>query len=227
MTGKTIVIGVAVFGAGFVTGWAARALVKKKNDELSSNPEKYEPKNNDSVIRISMDADEYAHYKHLVNKYDTMFTKEEKEAIETANAESESPSEEDDDDEIVPLYGDPYDNYIDYEPTNPYGEDPEDYEEEGNTKVKKKNVWPYEIDVNDFDSENGYTKSSLEYYKNNVLIDEDGTEISNAGSLIGNGVLKDLISSKSVAYVRNENLEIDYEISYINEDYESYEDWED
>ena len=93
--------------------------------------------------------------------------------------------------------------------------------------MQKKNVWPYEIDVEEYENDNGYTKSTLEYYKKNVLIDEDGSEITNAGSIIGSGVLKNLMISKGIAYVRNENLGIDYEIAFINETYESYDDYDD
>ncbi len=223
MTGKSIAIGVVIFGAGFITGWAARALVKQKNEELTNEE--------DNTIKIKMDAEEFDKWHNVKRDYEAAtFTEYEKKKIEEAAAENESPSEDDDedeDDDIEPRfdYGkDPYDDYVDYRPVNPYGEDPEDHEEEGNEKLHKKNIWPYEITVDEFEEHNGYTKSTLEYYKNNVLIDEDGSEITNAGSIIGSGVLKNLMVSKDVAYVRNEALQIDYEIAFVNENYESYDD---
>ena len=223
MTGKSIAIGVVIFGAGFITGWAARALVKQKNEELTNEE--------DNTIKIKMDAEQFDKWHNVKRDYEAAtFTEYEKKKIEEAAAENESPSEDDDedeDDDIEPRfdYGkDPYDDYVDYRPVNPYGEDPEDHEEEGNEKLHKKNIWPYEITVDEFEEHNGYTKSTLEYYKNNVLIDEDGSEITNAGSIIGSGVLKNLMVSKDVAYVRNEALQIDYEIAFVNENYESYDD---
>lgn len=222
MTGKSIAIGVVIFGAGFITGWAARALVKQKNEELTNEE--------NNAIKIKTDSESFDRWQNLKHDYEAAtFTESEKEAIEEAAAENESPSEDDDgdDEDIEPRfdYGkDPYDDYVDYRPVNPYGEDPEDYEEEGNEKLHKKNIWPYEITVDEFEEHNGYTKSTLEYYKNNVLIDEDGSEITNAGSIIGSGVLKNLMVSKDVAYVRNEALQIDYEIAFVNETYESYDD---
>jgi len=232
MTGKSIAIGVVIFGAGFITGWAARALVKQKNEELNDEKESEKQGNNIYIKNITKEDKDRIINDYISKKYrQETFSDVEKEAIEEAAAENESPSEEDDeDDEIEPRfdYGkDPYDDYVDYRPVNPYGEDPEDYEEEGNEKLHKKNIWPYEITVEEFEEHNGYTKSTLEYYKNNVLIDEDGSEITNAGSIIGSGVLKNLMVSKDVAYVRNEALQIDYEIAFVNETYESYDDDDD
>lgn len=231
MNGKTFAICTGVFAAGFVVGWAAGALIKSKNEELKDN--------NAEIIPDEIRSEDS--FDHFRKRYDTItyseldkrYSEDEVDAIETAAAEAESPSEDDDDDEEPDSESsnnneyDPYDDYVDYKPVNPYGEDPEDYEEEGSGRMHKKNVWPYEIDVEEYENDNGYTKSTLEYYKNNVLIDEDGSEITNAGSIIGSGVLKNLMVSKGVAYVRNENLGIDYEIAFINETYESYDDYDD
>ena len=231
MNGKTFAICTGVFAAGFIAGWAARALVKSKNEELKDNnaeiiPDEIRSENSFDKFRKPYDTITYSE----INK---RYSKDEVDAIETTAAEAESPSEDDDDDEEPDSESsnnneyDPYDDYVDYKPVNPYGEDPEDYEEEGSSRMHKKNVWPYAIDVEEYENDNGYTKSTLEYYKNNVLIDEDGSEITNAGSIIGSGVLKNLMISKGIAYVRNENLGIDYEIAFINETYESYDDYDD
>ena len=231
MTAKVIFACVGCAAVGFVAGWGARALVKKKNEELTNNDH---PK-----VKISLDEDETELVDNLYRKRygHSIFSKEEKEAIEEANAEAESPSEdEEDDSDYADDYSsapyDPDDDYDDYKPQTRYDqfaedEDDDEDDDEEDVPVRKKNVWPYEITINEFEEDNDFIKSTLEYFKNNVLIDEDGSEITNPGSIIGSGVLKNLLISKDTAYVRNENLEIDYEIIYVGENYERYEDDED
>lgn len=230
MTAKVIFACVGCAAVGFVAGWGARALVKKKNEELTNNDH---PK----VVKINLDEDETELVDNLYKKRygRSIFSREEKEAIEEANAEAESPSEDEEDD---PDYADDYssapynpdDDYDDYKIEPRYDQldtDDDEDEDEEDTRVRKKNIWPYEITVEEFEEDNDFYKSTLEYFKNNVLIDEDGSEITNPGSIIGSGVLKNLLISKDTAYVRNESLEIDYEIIYVGENYERYEDDED
>lgn len=230
--GKIIFACVGCFSLGFLGGWAARELVKKKNKEL-----KEENKLSNSFIN---DKDE--NQISIVNDYISkkyrgeIFSESELDAIEEANAESESPSEdyEEGNPETDPDYSedyasapyDPDDDYDDYKVQPRYDQYSDDNEEEDeeDVKVHKKNIWPYEITVDEFDEDNGFSKSTLEYYKNNVLIDEDGDEITNPGSIIGSGVLKQLLISNDIAYVRNESLEIDYEIIFVGENYERYDD---
>lgn len=227
MTTKVIFACVGCAAVGFVAGWGARALVKKKNEELINNDH---PK-----VKISFDEDETELVDNLYKKRygRSIFSSEEKEAIEEANAEAESPSEDEEDDSD---YADDYssapynpdDDYDDYKPQTRYDQFAEDEDDdEEDVPVRKKNIWPYEITVDEFEEDNDFIKSTLEYFKNNVLIDEDGSEITNPGSIIGSGVLKNLLISKDTAYVRNESLEIDYEIIYVGENYERYEDDED
>lgn len=231
--GKVIFACVGCAAVGFVAGWGARALVKKKNEELEEN-------NHDKIkIKIDLaDPDEAEWADNLYRKRygNSIFSESEKDAIEQANAESEAPSEEDyeeGDPETDPDYAedyasapyDPDDDYDDYKPMPRYDQtgedyDEDDYESEEVHTMHKRNVWPYEISVDEFEEDNDFSKSTLEYFKNNVLIDEDGSVIKNPGSLIGNGVLKNLMVSKKEAYVRNESLEIDYEIIYVDENYE-------
>lgn len=232
MTAKCIFACVGCTAVGFIAGWGARALVMKKNEELM---------NNDSDVKSDLDEDKTESTYDICRKRygGSMFSKEEKDAIEEANAEAESPSEdEEDNSENNNDYADDYssapynpdDDYDDYKIEPRYDQwdtDDDDDEDEEDTKVYKKNIWPYEIDAEEFEEDNDFSKSTLEYFKNNVLIDEDGSEITNPGSIIGSGVLKSLLYSKSVAYVRNESLEIDYEIVYVDENYERYEDDED
>lgn len=230
MTAKVIFACVGCAAVGFVAGWGARALVKKKNEELANGDN---PK-----VKISLDEDETKLVDNLYRKRygHSIFSDSEKDAIEQANAESEAPSEKDyeeGDPETDPDYADDYssssydpsDDYDDYRPRyDQYANDEDEEIDEEEPEVRKKNIWPYEIDAEEFEEYNGFSKSTLEYYKNNVLIDEDGSEITNPGSIIGSGVLKNLLVSKDVAYVRNENLEIDYEIVYVGENYERYDD---
>lgn len=229
MTAKVIFACVGCAAVGFIAGWGARALVKKKNEELTNNDH---PK-----VKISLDEDETELVDNLYKKRygRSIFSSEEKEAIEEANAEAESPSEdEEDDSDYAEDYSsapyNPDDDYDDYKIEPRYDQwatDDDEDEDEEDTRVHKKNIWPYEITVEEFEEDNDFSKSTLEYFKNNVLIDEDGSEITNPGSIIGSGVLKNLLVSKDTAYVRNESLEIDYEIIYVGENYERYEDDED
>ena len=228
MTVKVIFACVGCSAVGFVAGWGARALVKKKNEEL-----KEENKLSNSFIN---DENQIS----IVNDYISkryrgdIFSESEKDAIEEANAESEAPSEDEEGDpETDPDYAEDYssspynpdDDYDDYKPQTRYDQFAEDEDDdEEDVSVRKKNIWPYEITVDEFEEDNDFSKSTLEYFKNNVLIDEDGDEITNPGSIIGSGILKKLLSSKDTAYVRNESLEIDYEIIYVGENYERYED---
>jgi len=234
MTAKVIFACVGCTALGFVAGWGARALVKKKNEELMEESAPEEKK----VVRVHMDEDEFNKFSgktinKIFNPYrGSMFSETEQEAIEEANAEAESPSEEDeDDDDYAEDYSsapyDPDDDYDDYKPQpryDQYADDDDEDESEEDVKPVRKNVWPYEITLEEFEEDNGFSKSNLEYYKNNILIDEDGSEITNPGSIVGSGVLKTLLRTKGVAYVRNESLEIDYEIDFVNENYERYDD---
>lgn len=248
MTAKVIFACVGCAAVGFVAGWGARALVKKKNEELEENHNKLkvmgvdlaeEQGNNIYIKNITKDDEDRIINDYISKRYrQETFSDVEKEAIEEANAEAESPSEdyEEGDPETDPDYADDYssapydpdDDYDDYKPQTRYDQFAEDEDDdEEDVPVRKKNVWPYEITVDEFEEDNDFAKSTLEYFKNNVLIDEDGSEITNPGSIIGSGVLKNLLVSKDIAYVRNESLEIDYEIIYVGENYERYEDDED
>lgn len=241
MTAKVIFACAGCFAIGFTAGWAARALVKKKNEELKNNHSN-EPK----IMGIDLAKDKISEddQNRIINDYiskrycQETFSDTEKEAIEQANAEAESPSEdyEEGDPETDPDYSDDYssapydpdDDYDDYKPQTRYDQFPEDEDDdEEDVPVRKKNIWPYEITIEEFEEDNDFSKSTLEYFKNNVLIDEDGSEITNPGSIVGSGVLKKLLVNKDTAYVRNESLEIDYEIIYVGENYERYEDDED
>lgn len=240
MTAKVIFACAGCFAIGFTAGWAARALVKKKNEELKEDHHNM-PK--EMHADFAKDRDVTVNEDLIINNYiskryrQETFSDTEKEAIEQANAEAESPSEDEEGDpETDPDYADDYssapydpdDDYDDYKPQTRYDQFPEDEDDdEEDVPVRKKNVWPYEITVEEFEEDNDFSKSTLEYFKNNVLIDEDGSEITNPGSIIGSGVLKNLLVSKDTAYVRNESLEIDYEIIYVGENYERYEDDED
>lgn len=235
MTKRKIIFAcVGCFSLGFIGGWAARELVKKKNKELTIENEKSESEN---FMEDKIHEDEQTSIinNYISKRYRTeTFSDTEKEAIEEANAEAESPSEDEEGDpETDPDYAEDYssapynpdDDYDDYKPQTRYdqfAEDEDDNEED--VPVRKKNIWPYEISVDEFEEDNGFSKSTLEYYKNNVLIDEDGDEITNPGSIIGSGVLKQLLISNDIAYVRNESLEIDYEIIFVGENYERYDD---
>lgn len=66
----------------------------------------------------------------------------------------------------------------------------------------------------------GYMAVSLEYYSDGVLL--DGTEIIDDASkddLVGIENLALLCEAHPIVWVRNDNLKVDYEIAYIDEDF--------
>lgn len=75
---------------------------------------------------------------------------------------------------------------------------------------------PYEIDEDTFNrGESGYSQATYIYYsKDDVLIDENDpqTILFNRETLIGEDVLNQFDESDGVIYVRNPNLQLDFEI---------------
>lgn len=244
------IIAISIFSAlvGAAAGWAARGYVYEKNKELQegnivdNNPD-YIP-NEEDYEKVNKIVSETGYSNTVIKFNNQSYSQEEQEAIEEANAESAAPSDDDEDDNYDDQYEededaydddtveyyDPQDDMDDYAPVIPNGYDEyvddddfdEDDEDEPETKIINKTVWPYEIDEQDFDAPNEYDKSTLEFYKNRILIDEDGSEITNPGAIVGDGILKHLLLAGGKAYVRNEPLEIDYEIIFVDEEYERY-----
>ena len=240
---KKIVL-VSIFSAlvGAAAGWAARGYVYEKNKEIQEgdivdNTPDYIPNEDDyDTVNNIVSRKEYGN--KLFKQDYIEYSDKEKEAIEEVNAESEAPTEDEDNEDYDDEYEEeecweyynPQEDMDDYAPVVPNGydeyvddDDFDEYdEEEPVSKIINKTVWPYEIDENDFDAPNEYDKSTLEFYKNRILIDEDGSEITNPGAIIGDGILNRLLVSGGKAYVRNEPLEIDYELIFVDEDYERY-----
>lgn len=85
------------------------------------------------------------------------------------------------------------------------------------TVPKKKG--PYLIDRGG-EEFGGYMAVSLEYYSDGILL--DGTDVidnNDADEIVGIGNLTLLSNDKPLIWVRNEARRVDYEISYIDEDY--------
>lgn len=91
--------------------------------------------------------------------------------------------------------------------------------EEGGAKAVAKN--PYVISPYDFGELDGYKQISLTYYADDILEDDDGEIVRDADELIGVGSLNTFgeYEDDSV-FVRNERLQVDFEIL---RDYRTYE----
>ena len=84
---------------------------------------------------------------------------------------------------------------------------------------KKKGEHPYIIDQGG-EEFGGHMAVSLEYYSDGVLL--DGTEVIDDASkddLVGIENLALLCESHPIVWVRNDKLQVDYEIAYIDENF--------
>ena len=82
----------------------------------------------------------------------------------------------------------------------------------------------YVITPEDYASREGYEAESLYYYKNGILTDEDDNVIPNMEELVGEDAVNHFGKyEEDVIHIRNDDLETDYEIQYIDEDFEPIE----
>lgn len=83
-----------------------------------------------------------------------------------------------------------------------------------------KETYAYEIDEDEFGNDHDYTTYSLDYYADGTMLDETGNVVEDPIHLVGGDVLDGLNISNPTAYVRNDITKTDYEICYIDADYE-------
>lgn len=78
----------------------------------------------------------------------------------------------------------------------------------------------YIITPEEYASKEGYEAESLYYYKNGVLTDEDNNVILNMEELVGSDAVNHFGKyEEDVIHIRNDDMETDYEIQYIDEDF--------
>lgn len=82
----------------------------------------------------------------------------------------------------------------------------------------------YIITPEEYASREGYEAESLYYYKNGILTDEDDNVIPNIEELVGSDAVNHFGKyEEDVIHIRNDDLETDYEIQYVDEDFEPIE----
>ena len=110
---------------------------------------------------------------------------------------------------ITRIYGHQFDLYSSEPKEEPIKEDPE------------KETYSYPIDEDEFGMDQEYTTYSLDYYADGCLVDETGNLVDDPIHLVGGDILDDLSDRKiDVGYVRNDITKTDYEICYVNANYE-------
>ena len=81
-------------------------------------------------------------------------------------------------------------------------------------------TYAYEISQEEFGEDAEYTTYSLDYYADGNLVDETGNIVDDPVHLVGGDVLDDISITNPVAYVRNDITKTDYEICFVDSDYE-------
>ena len=110
---------------------------------------------------------------------------------------------------LTRIYGHQFDLYSSEPKEEPIKEDPE------------KETYSYPIDEDEFGMDQEYTTYSLDYYADGCLVDETGNLVDDPIHLVGGDILDDLSDRKiDVGYVRNDITKTDYEICYVNANYE-------
>lgn len=108
-------------------------------------------------------------------------------------------------DALFRVYGRAYDIYSEPEKPAP---DPD------------KETYAYEIPVEEYGEDPDYTTYSLDYYADGNLVDETGNIVDDPVHLVGGDVLDSVCMSNPTAYVRNDITKTDYEICFVNSEYE-------
>lgn len=85
---------------------------------------------------------------------------------------------------------------------------------------QKKDIYP--IPPDEFGDEENYDRVTYYYYNDGVVADEDGDRVMDLEEKIGDGL--DYLGEyePDSSYVRNDNLETDYEILAVDEKYTDY-----
>ena len=112
---------------------------------------------------------------------------------------------------ITRIYGHQFDLYS----------EPEVKIDEHQQKDPEKETYSYPIDEDEFGMDHDYTTYSLDYYADGSLVDETGNLVDDPVHLVGGDILDDLSDRKiDVGYVRNDITKTDYEICYVDANYE-------
>lgn len=109
---------------------------------------------------------------------------------------------------ITRIYGHQFDLYSEPKEEERIKEDPE------------KETYSYPIDEDEFGMDRDYTTYSLDYYADGTMLDETGNVVDDPIHLVGGDVLDGLSISNPTAYVRNDITKTDYEICYVDANYE-------
>lgn len=199
--------GVAIAGAGGYFGW--RKWKKKKAEKTDQRPieveyfpyKSEETRKNEIKEAVLRDEDDKKRDEMTVNKQ--KFAGEVRgyfagdaakdQNFEAYLAEMEGPEEEDDEDLEV-----------------------------DETDISSRSEGPYPITAGEFcNTRTYYDKASLNYFaEDNVVADDRDEILENADRILGDLQAAFRESrSPAIAYIRNEELEIDYEISYVDGSY--------
>lgn len=134
------------------------------------------------------------------------------------------------------------DNYKEMEEPIPMEDDINDededlYDEDGNmigdpniedgdgdnvVNEEDENSKPYVISQQEFDSDDGYSKSSLAYYEDDKVLANENDYVLNIEEIIGLDSLDhfgDMSGDPTVVYVRNLSLNSDYEVQLVHGSY--------
>ena len=122
-----------------------------------------------------------------------------------------------------------------------YVKDDSDYDEDGNVipeeveedetvedltaEQNRDYIKPYCISANEYEEDNGYIKSHLNYYEgDDTLADDDDKIIHHIDDAIGDDFINhfgDMSGDASITFIRNEKYSIDYEVQLVHGSYKS------
>lgn len=104
--------------------------------------------------------------------------------------------------------------------TRIYGRTYSVYEEPSPREDPNDETNAYEIDAEEFGEDVEYTTYSLDLYADGNLVDETGNVVDDPIHLVGGDILDKVTRSNPVAYVRNDITKTDYEVCFVDADFE-------
>lgn len=203
---------IAGVGGYFVYRWRKNKMMKQDDEPIEVERITYDKfkdiysKKHDEIKPVVRDDDDEVtkqtdirkeKFAKQVNMY--MQTDGEKENFEAYLAGMESPDEDDSDDE-----------------------DNEDEDDDDISDEKSHRKSPYEITAGEFcNNRTYYDKVSVNYFGEDRVVADDRDEImENAYRVLGDlNLAFSAPRAPSVVYIRNEDLEVDYEVSYVDGSY--------
>lgn len=97
----------------------------------------------------------------------------------------------------------------------------ETIDEDIRENIKNAETYAYEISPEEFGEDCEYTTYSLDYYSDGSLVDETGNLVDDPVHLVGGDVLDGISMENPTAYVRNDITKTDYEITYVDDEFDS------